>query len=362
MIWGLLITFIFIILAFVLWLEFTPVKKIQLKEKNLLEGKEFPQELNTYKVISHIHTQFSFDSLGKPEDIKKAMEKNNIDFVFITDHNNNYFKYFEDDKVFAGTEINTEGEKGRLLKLGCILPVISHPNNKKVKHYQWKGEYKDGYLYELLNFKDVLTEDRKKVYFILIKNALLYPVFKRITRKWYALIPLEKWIEKYFQVASHLKIISGLDLHVKLSYKESTFAKNIPSYEEGFTWLVNYIITDKKLKTKEDVLGELSKGHNSIVINHNFINIWLENGEKTIPFGENVSLNTKAYLNFDKNKVVKILKKDNIPVLITENKSFGYTLDQKGKYHIECYEYDFKIGNLYFGLRPIFISNLTKVF
>ena len=159
MIWGFLVVFL-LILIFILWLEFTPVRKIKLKEDNLSEGKPFPKNLKTYKVIAHIHTQFSFDSLGKPEDIKRAMKKNNIDFVFITDHNNDLFKCFEDETMFAGVEINTEGEKGRLLKLGNILPVISHPNNKKVKHYQWKDEYKEGYLYELLNFKDVVTEDR----------------------------------------------------------------------------------------------------------------------------------------------------------------------------------------------------------
>ncbi len=360
MIWVLLLVFL-LILVFILWLEFTPVRKITLQEDKILEGKPFPKNLKTYKVIAHIHTQFSFDSLGKPEDIKKAMEKNNIDFVFVTDHNNDLFKCFEDGTMFAGVEMNTEGEKGRLLKLGNILPVISHPNNKKVKHYQWKDEYKNGYLYELINFKDVITEDRRKVYLILIKNILIYPFFRRITRKWNSLIPLEKWLKKYFKVASHLKIISGLDLHIKFSYKESTFAKNIPSYEEGFTWLINYVITDKELKTKEDVLNALEKGHNSISINQNFVNIWLENSEKTVSFGENTGLGSKFYLDFNKEKVLKILKKDNKPVLITEKKKFSYNLDEKGKYHIECYEYDFKVGNLYFGFRPIFISNLTNV-
>lgn len=360
MIWV-FIVFILTVIVFIIWLEFTPIKKLTLKEKNTLEGKNFPSNLYTYKVITHIHTQFSFDSLGKPEDIKKAMKKNNIDYVFVTDHDNDYFKHFEDDKVFAGIEVNTEGETGRLLKLGGILPVISHPNNKKVKHYRWRDEYEEGYLYELLNFKDVLTENRKKIYFILVKNAILYPIFKRITRKWYTLVPLEKWIEKYFKVASHLKIVCGSDLHIKLSYKESTFAKNIPSYEEGFTWLVNYIITDKRLSSKDDVLNTLSKGHSSISINQNFIDIWLENQGKAIPFGESAKIGSKVYLNFEKDKVVKILKKDKNPILITEKKKFGYTLEKEGKYHIECYEYDFKLGGIYFGFRPIFISNLTKV-
>ncbi|EDP73967.1 PHP domain-containing protein, partial [Hydrogenivirga sp. 128-5-R1-1] len=128
---------LFLLIVYVIFWEFYPYKFLKLEDKNLTTYVKPHQNINKYKVIAHIHTQFSFDSLGKPSDIKKAMEENDIDFVFITDHNNDDYKYFENDRVFAGIEINTES--GRLLKLGNKLPVISHPNNFEFEHYKWKG-------------------------------------------------------------------------------------------------------------------------------------------------------------------------------------------------------------------------------
>ncbi|MDQ7056519.1 MAG: hypothetical protein Q9M89_08750 [Persephonella sp.] len=58
---------------------------------------------------------------------------------------------------------------------------------------------------------------------------------------------------------------------------------------------------------------------------------------------------------------MKILKYENSPVVITEKGSFSYTAKKEGFYHFEVYEYDFKIGNLYFGFRPLIITNTFEV-
>ncbi|NPA53984.1 MAG: phosphoesterase, partial [Aquificae bacterium] len=140
---------LFLIVLVILFLEYRPSQVFYQKGniKPLVEGSI--ENLKKYKIVAHVHTQFSFDSLGKPSDIKKAVEDNKIDFVFITDHDNEYYKYFEDEKIFAGIELNTQD--GRLLKLGGSLPVISHPNNFEFSHYIWKGEFKKDYLYEFIN-------------------------------------------------------------------------------------------------------------------------------------------------------------------------------------------------------------------
>ena len=356
MIW--IAVFIFLIFLYVAILEFSPVRKLPLKEEKVEEGKRPPESLKVYKAVCHIHTQFSFDSLGKPEDIKKAMEKNNIDFAFITDHNNDDFKYFEDEKMFAGVEENTEN--GRILKLANELPVISHPNNPKVKHYRWTGEFKEGYLYELLNFKDVLTVNRKLVYMILVKNILLFPFFKNLTRKWNLLMPLEQWVKVYFEKASHLKVISGLDLQIKVAYKESTYQKSFPSYDEGFKWLTNLIITDEKVSNKEQILSQLSKGNTLLTANQREFLMWLED-EKPKPIGEKVKAGASLFIFTEEGNTVKVVKKDNQILAITTKNSFKILLLEKGRYHLECYEYDFKLGNIYFGYRPVCVSNVVEV-
>lgn len=350
---------IFILVIYIIFWEFYPYKILRLEENGLLEDK-FPNvNLKKYKVIAHIHTQFSFDSLGKPSDIKKAMEINNIDFVFVTDHNNDDYKYFEDNKIFAGIEINTEN--GRLLKLGNILPVISHPNNFEFEHYKWKGDFKEGYLYELIDIKDMVVWSKLKTGLKLLKNILIYPFTLNVIRKWNALIPLEKWIDLYWERASHLKIIGGLDLHIKFVYQEHTHGILIPSYKSGFKWLVNYIITDKEIKTKEEVLQELKKGRSFLVLNHKFGDIFIKNNNKFYFLGDEIPEKATFFVKFKDKKLVKILKKDNKPILITEKNQFSYKLNEKGKYHLEVYEYDFKIFNFYFGFRPTGITNWIEV-
>jgi hypothetical protein len=64
---------------------------------------------------------------------------------------------------------------------------------------------------------------------------------------------------------------------------------------------------------------------------------------------------------FNRKRTLKILKRENEPVVITHKPEFQYKIKDKGFYHFEIFEYDFKIGNLYIGLRPIIITNFFKV-
>ena len=356
MIWVILLSLIFL---YILFWEFYPGKKLRLKGKPLNLKQNLPSTIKKYKVIAHLHTQFSFDSLGKPSDIEKAKVDNDIDFVFITDHNNDNYKYFETESVFAGIELNTPD--GRLLRLGNKTPVISHPNNFEFEHYRWKGDFKKGYLYELINIKDIIVWSKLKTGLKLTANILAFPLFRSFIRKWNALLPLDKWVDIYFKKASHLHIIGGLDLHVKFVYQEHTHGILIPSYKSGFKWLVNYIITDKELRTKEDVLNQLEKGRSLLVLNQNFGDVWIQEKDQIKFLGDTVKKGAYINVNFPQKKLIKILKKDNKPVLITDKKSFSYQLLENGKYHLECYEYDFKIGNFYFGFRPVAISNKIEV-
>ncbi len=350
------------ILAFILLMDFRPVRKLNFLEKNLIPNlKTKPPVLNYYNVIIHIHTQFSFDSLGKPSDIKKAMEVNSIDFVFITDHDNTDFKYFETENISAGIEINTE--EGRLLLLDNKLPVISHPNNFEFEHYRWKGEFKRDYLYELINVKDAIVWKKSLSILTVLKNLLLLPLTKNPYRKWNSLLPLEKWVELYYQRAKGLKIIGGLDHHVKFVYQEHTNGVLIPSYISGFKWVLNKVYSKKTLNGKEDILEELKKGNNFIFLNKYEALIWIEK-DKNIYLNED-KIPKNSYINCDvltkEIKSIKVLKRDNKPVLITDKNSFSYLLNEVGAYHLEIYEYDFKIGNIFFGFRPVGITNIFEV-
>ncbi len=358
----LIIYIFFIILIFIVIFEFRPVRTVYLKEENLEKKSfSFPDfHIHKYRVITHIHTQFSFDSLGKPSDIKKAMEENKIDFVFVTDHNNMDYKYFEDERIFAGIEKNTPD--GRMLLLGGKLPVISHPHNFEFEHYKWKGEFKKEYLYEAIVPKDAFVWNKKLAIAVFVKNLLIYPLTRRLVHKWNSFIPLEDWMKLYFSRARGENLIGGLDLHIKLVYQEHTHGPMIPSYKDGFKWLQNIVYSKKELLTKEDVLQALHNGNLYISINENYGDFYAVDEEDNIYIpGEKIPLNSTIFCNVEGNKRVIFLKRENKAVIVTQNTEFSFKVKEKGFYHFEVYEYDFKAGNIYFGFRPVILTNFFKV-
>lgn len=351
--------FLLLLLLIVLYLEFRPLRKIKINEQFLGQVSDFPENIKKYNVIAHIHTQFSFDSLGKPSDIKKAMEENNIDFVFVTDHDNDNYRFFEDERVFAGVEKNTP--EGRLLLLGNELPVISHPNNFEFEHYRWKGEFKPDHLYEIIDIKDGIVWNKPLAVVSLIKNILILPLTRDILHKWNALIPLESWSRLYYARARGLKIIGGLDLHVKLVYQEHTHGILIPSYRSGFRWLVNRVYSKNDLRKKGEVLEALKKGNLFLALKNSDGDFWVSKDKDVFLLGEKVPLNSLFNVVFDRRKTVKIIKHENRPVAVTQKNRFSFLLDKKGFYHIEVYEYDIKVGSLFFGFRPLVITNPVEV-
>lgn len=321
---------------------------------------QFPKYIETYKTIIHIHTQFSFDSLGKPSDIKKAMEVNEIDFVFVTDHNNDNYKFFENGKVFAGVELNTND--GRVLHIGNKIKAISHPNNFEFEHYRWKGEFSRNYVYELVNVKDAVVWSKTLSILTLLKNILILPITKNIYHKWNSLVPLFKWSHIYFSRARGLRIFGGLDHHIKFAYQEHTHGILIPSYISGFKWVQNVIYSFKPLTVKDDILDAIKRGNLHISINGFEATFWANKENELYLTGDVIE--GRCYLNCDvksKKQTIKILKHENEPVLITEKKHFSYLVRECGFYHFEIYEYDFKIGNIYFGFRPVCITNPFEV-
>ncbi|NPA54325.1 MAG: phosphoesterase, partial [Aquificae bacterium] len=249
----------------------------------------------------------------------------------------------------------------RLLKLGGSLPVISHPNNFEFSHYIWKGEFKKDYLYEFINIKDGVVWNKPLSIIYLIKNIFIYPLTRRLLHKWNVLIPLERWSNLYFSRAKGLKIIGGLDLHIKLVYQEHTHGILIPSYKEGFKWLQNIAYSKEEIKTKEEVLNLLKEGKVFLSINETKADFWGFDGEKEYLFWEKMPVGSFLNCAVYKIKTIKILKWENNPIVITEEPQFSFKTEKEGLYHFEVYEYDFKIGDRYFGIRPVIITNMFEV-
>ena len=249
----LLLTVIFLLFLLVVFSEFIyPFKRLKVQN---CTPKEFePQKQKTFTV--HVHTCYSYDSLGKVEEIERAAKLLNLQKVFTTDHENDTVKIHKSPLIVAGREFQ-HNLYGRLLKLGETFTVIAHPNNTRKKEYEWKGHFKRDFFYELIDLKDVIYEAPLwlKLYLVL-RFWVLYP-FKGLKALDFfpKLVPIFRWVNLYLQrTEGELKIIGGLDHHVKLTFWEKAHRSfSFPPYLWSF-----YILSNKTFGGK--IFSSLQSG------------------------------------------------------------------------------------------------------
>ncbi|NPA14804.1 MAG: hypothetical protein GXN97_06440 [Aquificae bacterium] len=310
--------------------ELYPIKVLKVESCPPLEEKNLSPQKGQKSFVVHVHSCFSYDSLGKPEQIEYSAQKLGIRAVFVTDHDNDLIRFVPSSLIRAGKEFQ-HPQYGRLLTLplkGKTLYVIAHPNNRKKPLYQWRGNYKPDFLYELIDLKDVITEAPKmlKVYFLL-RSLVLYP-FKgfRVGDYFPKLIPIKDWVKIYLQrTKGELKTIGGLDHHIKFSFWEKA-KKNFsfPPYEVSF-----YILQNRT---------------------------WEEDLDQALLEGK-FYLSLCGFSLYVQGKEIKTCH----PKVIFEH----YTTDGKVFYtergciesnktrFVVVYKYLFRLGNIYFGLQPM---------
>ncbi|RTZ59702.1 MAG: hypothetical protein DSZ31_03420 [Gammaproteobacteria bacterium] len=310
----------------VVFFEFYPIKVLKVKNCKL-RGKF--RKVNQKSFVVHVHTLFSYDSLGKPEEVKKVAQTLGVDKVFITDHDREDLKGFfpPSDRLVFGWEYQDE-KYGRLLKLAeGKYTVIAHPNNEKKALYRFKNLYESHFFYELVDLKDVLQGSKfpLKLYFFL-RSLVLYPFLKLKALNFFPkLIPLNRWVEVYLKrTKGELKIIGGLDHHVKLSFweKPKKFF-SIPHYKWSF-----YILQNKTFG--EDVFSSLNSGR--FYLSFCSTEVYVE--------GNRVLVNRKRYLTFNH------LASGKVSV-----NTCGRI--EEGTKVVAIYGYTLRVGKLFFGLTPL---------
>jgi len=320
-----------LLLLSVLILEILPFKVIPESE-----GKPTPGKIENQKTfVVHVHTFFSYDSLGKPEELEREAEKLNIDRVYITDHDNDNLRFFlkENTRLRSGVEYQ-DARYGRLLVLDRRWKVIAHPNNDKKPLYRWKGVYERDFFYELVDFKDLLYSLSWfiKLYFFL-RSVLLYPFLKhRVGCFAIKFLPLEDWIRTYLKrTGGELKILGGLDHHVKFSFweKPKKFF-SVPPYSVSF-----YAIQNRTFGGCTDIEEALEGGKFYISFCGSVIE--LENGKI-------LTEDRKVFFQF-----------------FTEDGKSRFSLGgeiREGEKIAVVYKYKFKIGRIYFGVIPAAVVRL----
>ncbi len=311
------------------------------KDLNLLP----PSAVFLYSYQFHIHTQFSYDSLGKPEDVLKARDDAGIDYVIITDHDVNHFKHFADERTLVGVERKINDDRGRLLgdviELG-ELKVISHHFRK----YRWKLPREKDYLFELINLKDALVHKKGKLFYHLLFAPFFYPVAKDYYLKSFTkVIKPEEFAEKYLKEGWENKVVCGLDHHVKVYIREVGIRFLFPSYRFSFSLMRGFILSRRKVNTKEEFLQAFKE----------FPHVTSFSEKPTIFWKEG---NTLFYYAPYNKVLTLLLRKGEKRVFLGSN---GKVELRKGNYILVGYTYLFRLGNIFFGVKPLFLSDIIKI-
>jgi len=317
-----------------------PVKSL----KNPSKGQPIdPPEFYVKSFVFHIHTEFSYDSLGKPEDIETARKEEAIDYAIITDHENTHYKCFENDHTIVGKEQKITTEKGIVGSLISVedLKVVAHPFKKK---YIWRLPKEEDLVIELIDLRDAIIASKYKMLWRYI-GSLIPKIFlkKRIYRFFAPALTPEAYIKKYVEQGWRNPVIGGLDHHVKIYVREVGIRLLIPSYKWSFGMLRNFVFSKSKLETKKDIIENIKKGHTVI----SFVDRPSFFFEK-----ENHIL---AYLPYENS--FSILYEEGIPKSTFLGGYASFEKPQKPSF-IVAYSYMFNIKNLYFGVKPIAISNI----
>jgi len=314
------------LLLLVLYFELVyPFKRLEVKK---CQPKTGDGKVKQKTFVVHVHTFYSYDSLGKLEEIERAAKRLGIDKVFVTDHNNDRVKVHQNPLIVPGIEYQ-DPIYGRLLKLDNRFTVIAHPNNTRKREYAWRGTFKGDFFYELIDLKDVLYESNSllKVYMV-FRFIALYPFLGLKALDFFPkLVPIFDWISLYLErTKGRLKVIGGLDHHVKLTFweKPKKFL-SFPPYIWSF-----YILSNKTFG--EDIF------------------ISLQNCAFYISFCQFEINRAGSFLTF---KGKKILSFNFFSDGSFKVNSCGF-VEEKAKL-VAVFKYNFRVGNWYFGLTPVVI-------
>ena len=339
----LLLPFLFLIPYILFFLYPVRVERVSknFDELNLLP----PSAVFLYSYQFHIHTQFSYDSLGKPEDVLKARDEAGIDYLIITDHEVDHFKHFADERTLVGVERKINDEKGRLL--GDVIEledikVISHHFRK----YRWKLPREKDYLFELINLKDALVHRKRRLFFHLLFAPFFYPIARDYYLKSFIkVIKPEEFAEKYLKEGWENRIVCGLDHHVKVYVREVGIRFLFPSYRFSFSLMRGFILSAKRINTKYEFLKAFKEFPHVTSFSEKPSLFWVH--ENTLYY----------YTPYDK-VLVMLLSKKGKEVYTGSN---GKLELGKGTYLMVGYRYSFRVGRVFFGVKPLFLSDIIKI-
>ncbi len=343
---GALLLILLLLLTLLLWFFLFPLKRVgrAILSDELVE----PPETFVYSYVLHIHTQFSYDSLGKPEDVIRVRDALGIDYAVVTDHDSDAIRWFADERLIAGREVKLNDGEGRLqgdlLEIGDLKVVAHHFRGK----YRWRLEKSRDLLFELVDLRDALLERKRTLVLYLLSSFILYPFLKdRVISGVAKLVDTRSYARRYLSEGWRSKIVGGLDHHVKVYIREVRRRVMIPAYEHSFSIMRNFVLSPFPVRGKDDLIRAIREGTNVISFSDKPSFVW------------STGRSIRACSPFSNTYMVLISDR------LEEREILGPNLSlhdlERGYYIILGYTYTFRFGRMLFGVRPLFVSDLLEV-
>lgn len=328
-------------LIYILAVELYPIRLVRVSSPHLVPYG-LP-DLYLYSFQIHIHTQFSHDSLGKPEDLLRSAKEEHIDYLIVTDHENDHIRHFPYKEIVAGVERKISDHKGRIL--GDLLEVedlrvIAHPFKEK---YRWRMPIPKDYLFELVDLKDALLE-RKGTLLLLMPYILVKGLFSidgalEVLKK---VLPVERYAREFMSMNVDNPVLGGLDHHVKVYIREVGIRILLPDYKHSFRLMRNFLLSWRRVEDKREFLEELKRGNTVISFDKKPTIFWEEEGLlKVLP---------------PKECLLRCMSGEEE----THYAGSYFELETKGRSLLIGYDYKMKLGSVFLGLKPMFIIFWTE--
>jgi len=327
---------------------------------------------NIYRGVYHVHSNFSHDSKTTLDYISKTAKKAGLDFVIITDHNNDDAKKnlkapaVGEPLLIVGTEISTWHD-GHLGVIGAQDPpfnierteeivdivhrqggyaIPAHPYSLKKPWTNWEIPNYDGM--EVFCFSDFFYQQK---FYNLTLKALLFSA-QDFLKSVLTVNPenLKRW-DRELSSGKHFAGFGAVDAHIKFRLGNFIPENLLLSFQS----VTMYVLSDAKEERK--IIDALARGNGFIAFEvfglANDFSFSAARGNKTYGPGESVPLESSLQLQVKSPKPARI-KLIHEGAIIAENtgKALSFDVKDAGYYRVEVYLED----KLWIISNPIYVE------
>lgn len=323
-----------------------------------------------YAGAIHVHSTYS-DGGGTIENIVKAAQETDLDFVVLTEHStmqpllDGVQRYYGKVLVLVGEEVNTsaghlttlgvgrhmeqDGPQGLQALLDTIhaaggLAIPAHPNGRR----PWKD-----WSLNHINGLEILNADSEW------RNDYPWELLRALI--WYAFLPqaalnsladrpdamLDRW--QNLSQKNHVIGIGSVDAHARIPLWGDQILQ-FPSYERMFHFLRTYAVMDYPLTGVDStdcmmIQNALHKGRSYMAFDGyepaQGFSFYLTYKDGAAQMGDHITLEPGSVIHVEtgsSNPILIRIFRDNILVLEKADKSAVYSITNPGIYRTEVYQ------------------------